>query len=561
MLQPANQFEATIAPREIKRPAARPSSLGLSLLLTILIALLMIIGRVPEALLSRYAYAVEAGQIKANSEHLTQADELSNVFRMVARVARPGVVQIRVKSNLNRELLSKLEAEEKELRKKVSGLQEELKNSDDPRASPKFQELIDTHDELQRMQARIRRELSRGGEGSGSGIIIDTDGYILTNNHVVEAGGDMQVMLADRRTFEAKLVGTDSKTDVALVKIEAPDLQPLKLGDSDKVEIGDWVLAVGAPFGLTGTVTHGIISAKGITDINTGRDITYQNFLQTDAAINPGNSGGPLLNLRGEVIGINTAIATTEGVNSGVAFTIPSNQAGRIVKQLRSSGEVARGWLGIRMADLSAEDARKLNLPDPNGVLVDVIYEGSPADKAGLMVEDVILNINGASVSTLANMRSMIADVLPGEKATAIVWRDGDQRTVEITMDRQPANIERYTAQSKAIVARTIGRLGLEARTMRPTLAQALFARQQPREVINQAIAQMQNTGVYVVNKVSDRFDIRPGEMIVGLNDHEVKSISDLQIALSKIGDQKETKFSVVSTEGDRRTVVEKVGP
>lgn len=271
-----------------------------------------------DRLLSRWAYAVERGRIQASADELLDSDELAGVqaiskaFRLVAKVARPGVVHINVSGSDGT-----LEVSPEEL--------ESLKQ--------RFGDLLS--------EEQLRELLRRQPPASGSGIVFDADGYIVTNNHVVAGRTEIVVHLADDRTYEATIVGTDPKTDLAVIKIDAPNLHALKFGDSDQVDVGDWVVAVGAPFGLSQTVTHGIISATGRSHVDVG--ILYQNFIQTDAAINPGNSGGPLLNLRGEVIGVNTAIATHGDANAGVAFTIPSNMAVKVARALIEHGSVARG--------------------------------------------------------------------------------------------------------------------------------------------------------------------------------------------------------------------------
>ena len=325
-----------------------------------LLAALVLVGfiavGVPGRLLSRWAYACERGRLQATNEGLTalsqdlaRVEEVSHAFRLVAKVARPGVVHIRVRSDV---------AEEGD-----DPMWRELRQQLEEQLGEQFDE--------QRWRDFLRQH--REAPASGSGIIFDEQGYVLTNNHVVAGRDEILVTLPDEREFPATLVGNDPMTDLAVIKIDASDLHALKFGDSDRVEVGDWVIAVGAPFGLSQSVTHGIISATGRDSVEplTEKGILYQNFLQTDAAINPGNSGGPLLNLRGEVIGVNTAIATNgDGYNAGIAFTIPSNMALKVASQLKESGAVARGWLGITMGELEAADRELLGIEGHRGVLV-----------------------------------------------------------------------------------------------------------------------------------------------------------------------------------------------
>jgi len=261
-------------------------------------------------------------------------------------------------------------------------------------------------------------------QGLGSGVIIDQDGIVLTNNHVIDGADEIKVILNDKREFKAKVVGKDPRTDVAVIRIEkAKDLPTANLGDSTKISVGEWVLAIGNPFGLSSTVTAGIISAKGRTDV---RITDFEDFIQTDAAINPGNSGGALVNLDGEVIGINTAIASQTGGYMGIGFAIPSNMAQKIMNQLLTKGKVSRGFLGIQIQNINEEIAKSLKLNNfKNGIIVGELFEESPAAKAGIKRYDVILELNGKSVQDVNTFRNNIAALTPGEKVTLTLWRDG----------------------------------------------------------------------------------------------------------------------------------------
>jgi serine protease Do len=265
----------------------------------------------------------------------------------------------------------------------------------------------------------------------GSGFIIDKKGYVVTNNHVIEGADQIKVKLDDDNEFDAEVVGRDPNTDLALLKINSEkDLPVLKLGDSDNLKIGHWVVAIGSPFGLERTVTAGIVSAKGRV-IGSG---PYDDFIQTDASINPGNSGGPLLNMDGEVVGINTAIIAS---GTGIGFAIPVNLAEDIIAQLKSEGEVTRGWLGVAIQDLTREMAEYYGLKDRKGVLVADVFKGDPADKAGIRAKDIILEVNDQKVETSRQLTSMIAGLKVGETATVEVFRDGRKKTFSVKLAKR----------------------------------------------------------------------------------------------------------------------------
>jgi serine protease Do len=278
--------------------------------------------------------------------------------------------------------------------------------------------------------------------GQGSGFIISEDGYVLTNYHVVGEADKITLTTADGRKFdEVELVGADEKTDIALLKIQdVSDLPVIELGDSDAMRIGEWVIAVGNPFGLTETVTVGVVSAKG-RQVHGNEDV-YEDFIQTDAAINPGNSGGPLLNLDGKAIGVNSAIVTGTGGYMGIGLAIPINMAKSIVDQLKETGEVVRGYAGIRMQDLTDEIARALDLKIRRGAIVTWVEDGSPAAKAGLKEQDVIVEINGRQITGSQDVKNIIGFTAPGKEVEITVNRDGKQRTLTLVTGKQPATAE-----------------------------------------------------------------------------------------------------------------------
>ncbi|MDX2446316.1 MAG: DegQ family serine endoprotease [Desulfobacterales bacterium] len=265
----------------------------------------------------------------------------------------------------------------------------------------------------------------------GSGFIIDKEGYIVTNNHVVENADQIKVKLADEKEFDAELVGRDPKTDLALIKISTTtELSPIKMGNSDMANVGNWVVAIGSPFGLEQTVTAGIVSAKGRI-IGFG---PYEDFIQTDASINPGNSGGPLINMQGEVVGINTAIVASA---QGIGFAIPINMAKDIVAQLKSTGEVTRGWLGVGIQDLSTELKQYYGVESSGGVLITQVFEGDPAAKGGIKPNDIVVEISGQTVTSARELSSIIANTEIGKKTTIKLLRNGKRKTVQVELAKR----------------------------------------------------------------------------------------------------------------------------
>ncbi|RDU97094.1 DegQ family serine endoprotease [Trinickia dinghuensis] len=278
--------------------------------------------------------------------------------------------------------------------------------------------------------------------GVGSGFILSADGYVMTNAHVVDDADNIYVTLTDKREFKAKLIGVDDRTDIAVVKIDASSLPTVTIGDSNKVRVGEWVVAIGSPFGLDNTVTAGIVSAKGR---ETG---DYLPFIQTDAAVNPGNSGGPLINMQGEVIGINSQIYSRTGGFMGIAFAIPIDDAMRVADQLETTGKVVRGRIAVSIGEVTKDVADSLGLPHAEGALVSSVEPGGPADKAGLQPGDIILKFNGVAVDTDTDLPRMVGDTKPGTQATVTYWRKGQSRDVPITVvQTQPDKTAKADAQ------------------------------------------------------------------------------------------------------------------
>jgi serine protease Do len=270
----------------------------------------------------------------------------------------------------------------------------------------------------------------------GSGVIVNPDGYVLTNNHVVEGASDIKVTLGDNRELTAKIVGTDPKADIAVVKLDAKNLPVLTLGDSSKMAVGDFALAVGNPFGLGRTVTMGIISATGRNNVGIE---DYEDFIQTDAAINPGNSGGALVNVRGELIGINTAIVSSGGGNQGVGFAVPINMARLEMEQIIKTGKVVRGWLGVEIQGLTPAMAKSFGAKNDQGAVIAQVEPGSPAAKSGLERGDIILALNGTAVTDNRQLSLKVAQMAPGSTARLNVLRNGAQKDISVTLGEQPA--------------------------------------------------------------------------------------------------------------------------
>ncbi|HYA03907.1 MAG TPA: Do family serine endopeptidase [Syntrophobacteria bacterium] len=381
---------------------------------------------------------------------------------------------------------------------------------------------------LPRMPRKFKREL----KGLGTGMIMDEQGHILTNNHVVGGATEINVLLADGKTYPAKPVGADSKTDLAVIRITAKDPFPhVTFGDSDAVDVGEWVVAIGHPRGLDQTVTQGIISAKhrqGITDPS-----GYQDFLQTDAAINPGNSGGPLLNLRGEVIGVNAAIVSESGGFEGIGFAIPSNMALHIAKMLIARGKVERGWLGVSIQDLTPELAKSFGLDAPKGALVAEVAKGGPGEKAGLKRGDVILSYQGKDVRNASALRNEVANTPVGKEVKLIVWRDVKKKELAVAI----GNAENI---SKMLAASVNRRLGGEVRAVAPQEMQELGL--EPDEGV--AIASVDRKGPL------SEVGFEPGDIILEVDGQPVEGVeSFLEIVNSLQPGQEVTMLAI-----DRRS-------
>ena len=344
----------------------------------------------------------------------------------------------------------------------------------------------------------------------GSGFIIDASGYVVTNNHVVGKADKIDVTLTDGRKFDAKLIGRDEKTDLALLKINAEKPLPfVKFGDSNAERVGDWVMAVGNPFGLGGTVTAGIVSARG-RDIHSG---PYDDFLQIDASINRGNSGGPTFNMDGDVVGVNTAIYSPNGGSVGIGFAIPSSIAKPVINDLREHGKVDRGWLGVQIQEVTPEIASSLGLKTVNGALVAAVTPDSPAAKAGVKQGDVITGINGQPVERLKDLTLTVANQAAGSKATLDVWRGGKTESLQASIAQMPKDVAQASNESSSAPRGETGQLGLALAPLTPEARNRFNLDEDTKGVL-----------VTAVRRGSPAADIglRPGDVVEKVNQTDV---------------------------------------
>jgi len=377
----------------------------------------------------------------------------------------------------------------------------------------------------------------------GSGFIISADGYILTNAHVVDSADEVVVKLTDKREFKAKVIGADKRTDVALIKIEASGLQVARLGEAARLRVGEWVAAIGSPFGFENTVTAGIVSAKG-------RSLPQENyvpFIQTDVAINPGNSGGPLFNMKGEVVGINSQIFSRSGGYQGIAFAIPIDVAMDVQTQLKSGGKVSRGRLGVTIQEVTKELAESFGLAKPNGALVTAVDNGSPADKAGIEAGDIILRFEGKAVTQSGDLPRMVGSTRPGTKSPLQVWRKGAARDIVVTVGEiQEEKVAGRAAKGK-------NGKGPEAASNKLGLVLSEPSAEQRKQIgITHGLI------VEDVRNGAARTDLRPGDVILALiskgSHSEVKSIEQFNVLLAKL--DKTSTITLLVRRGDAQTFI-----
>lgn len=355
--------------------------------------------------------------------------------------------------------------------------------------------------------------------GVGSGFIISADGYVLTNAHVVEGADEVYVKLTDKREFKAKIIGTDKRTDVALVKIDSTNLPRLTLGDSSRIKVGEWVIAIGSPFDLDNTVTAGIISAKAR---ETGE---YLPLIQTDVAVNPGNSGGPLINMRGEVIGINSQIYSRSGGYMGISFAVPIDEAIRVSDQLKASGKVTRGRIGVQIGDVTKDVAESLGLSKAQGALIQRVEPGSPAEKAGLQAGDIILKFNAVSIERSSDLPRQVGSTKPGTRSVVSIWRKGAQRDVNVVIAEMEAEKVVKKEEKKAKPEQTANALGLVVSDLTDAQKKELKS----------------DGGVLVeaAEGVANRAGLRAGDVILQLNNTEVKDAKQFNALVSKLDAKK----------------------
>lgn len=424
----------------------------------------------------------------AYEEELQELKKTSQAFRSVAKKVTPAVVNISTVQTLK---------------------SSRFRFPNDP-----FREFFGD-DFFERFFGTPRQFKNRG---LGSGVIVTEDGYILTNNHVVGNADEIKVTLSDKREFTAKVVGTDPKSDIAVIQIKGKDLPVAKLGNSDEIEVGDWVIAIGNPFGLSQTVTAGIISAKGRSNMG----ITdYEDFIQTDAAINPGNSGGPLVNLEGEVIGINTAIFSRSGGYQGIGFAIPINMARGIMQGLIEHGKIVRGWLGVVIQPVTEDIAKSFGLDKPQGVLIGDVQEKSPAEKAGLKRGDIIIRFANQEVNDPTQLRNAVVATPVGKEVPIEILRNGRSQIMMVKIAELPAEIGQVSASSE----KGVSELGIRVQSLTPEIASQL--------------GYEGDSGVIVVDvepgSPADESGLRRGDLIKEVNRQEINNLSDYDKALSQL--------------------------
>jgi len=457
--------------------------------------------------LSAWAVPKDTDLSRTEANHARgYAKSLSAAFRQAADDVAPSVVMIRNKP-------------------KATAVAERpnVPQFGGPSMPSPFGDLMPNHPELRKFFEQMPSTPRTRPSGMGSGVIIDSSGVILTNKHVVEGGGEITVRLHDDREFVATDVRLDAKTDLAVVVIEgAEDLKAAQLGDSDHVDVGDWVLALGQPFGLEGTVTAGIVSAKGRGIGLTDRE----NFIQTDAAINPGNSGGPLVNLDGEVIGINTAISSRSGGYQGIGFAVPANQANWVSTQLLEHGTVQRAYLGVIIQPVTHQLAEQFGVETAAGVLVSNVQADTPAAKAGVKAGDVIVKFDGQPVNNPRDLQGMVEKTEIGAKQKLTILRDGSESTINVICQALPADDQVATAKVGTAKKSTsaVDKLGLEVGDLTADVADQLGVDTEHGVVI---------TNVHAGGAAAEA-GLKPGMVVVEVNREPVTSIDQFQAALKK---------------------------
>jgi len=352
-------------------------------------------------------------------------------------------------------------------------------------------------------------------EAVGSGIIISKDGYILTNHHVVAGADEVTIRLHDRRVLDAKVIGGDELSDVALLKIKADNLTIVEVGNSDQLRVGEWVMAIGTPFGFEHSVTTGIVSAKG----RTLSSDNYVPFIQTDVAINPGNSGGPLFNLKGQLVGVNSQIYSRSGGFMGLSFAIPSNVAMNVVEQLKRNGSVARGWLGVVIQDVNRNLARSLGLDTPSGAIVARVLVDGPADQSGIAIEDVVVKFNGRDIVDAAALRHHVGATTPGKTATMVVFRGGKEKTLKVKLGLLPTDPSKVSLATKN-----------RPETLLGMVVMGLSSEQKETLNVKGGVVIRQ-----VESSAAKDAGVRAGDVIINLANHEVLDVKSFKGIIKKL--------------------------
>ncbi|MBI3545318.1 MAG: DegQ family serine endoprotease [Gammaproteobacteria bacterium] len=375
---------------------------------------------------------------------------------------------------------------------------------------------------------RERRENSLG-----SGVIVSADGYIITNNHVIAKADEIKVLLNDKREFTGKVIGTDPKSDIAVIKIDAKNLPMIPWGDSDKLEVGEYVLAIGNPFGLNQTVTQGIVSAVGRANVGIA---DYEDFIQTDAAINPGNSGGALVNARGQLIGINTAIFSRSGGYMGIGFAVPSNMTRAVMDSLRKDGKVVRGWLGVSIQEVTLELAKQFGLKESKGALVSEVIANSPAAAAGIQSGDIITSFNGREVENPSLLRNMVAQTAVGKSVKVELLRDKKPMTLNVNISEQPKDIAQPESESTQSEGENSVLSGMEVRNLTPDIARQLGLAVGTAGVVIAAIEP---------GSAAEAAGLQQGDVIMEINRKPVRNLGDFKSATSKLTKKASTLFLI----------------
>ena len=471
---------------------------------------------VAPGLLSRFTHNVVARHAVAAGEELSAVEDLSSAFKKVAKAMRSSVANVST------------------VRRVQTGLQRRPDNLDPFFRDSPFGDFFGDDRFKRFFQDRAPENFEQ--RGLGTGVIVSDDGYVLTNNHVVADANEVEVKLMDKRTFRAEVVGTDDKTDLAILKIEASGLIPAILGDSDAIEVGEWVIAVGNPFGLEQTVTTGIVSAKGRANLSIAE---YENFIQTDAAINPGNSGGPLVNLKGEVIGINTAISTRTGGYMGIGFAIPSNMTRHVMDRIIDDGRVVRGWLGVLIQDLDQNLADSFGYDGSEGVLISDVTKEGPAEKAGMRQGDIMLRYAGKKLRNSNQLKNAVAATTPGDHVEIAIFRNGMTKTMAVEIVEREVNLRRTDGQQVEVD------LGITVKDLTPDIGRQMGAGEDTQGVV---VTEVKRGGM------AARVGISPGDIIVAVNGEQVRSIRAFRELMSKEDLKKGSRMQILR-DGFRRFV------